>query len=510
MVQLFAGQDGTGVACVKILKNNGDNPLAVSDTDYSRFYFNSKWETNVRFVGTDRLNFVDDGVEQYFPAGTNKNNFERAVTGSVSFSTYFWSSRYWQNNFAIDYDLPVFDVKEVDNSGVYTYCRIGVGSSGYQGRTQTYSHANAMESGYIVNWLAGANWPINVRVPLCLVSFGQSGQNKRAVIWNLPGDETAIKDPPLTPVPGQLNLQIDSAGFRVSKPGYDVRAATRTQLAFDSAVRPVKIVAAGDIAVPTGTTSWDFSANLAGIPVTGELVADVIQYKGSTISFPCSLPVDGDDYGANFYFSGNSLVFVNPGSAVRARILIIAQDNSAPSAGPNDVFRQDTIGGQPVFQILRPGAANPPTLADIIIDSRWPCLQIIKTGVFSIPGGGGERITDVPFNSAGLFPFVKYFTIHPAGEPNSSPAGASDSNATGKRIRLPYASQAMYTVPGDNPVGYVPGDCTYCELSTNLARFHTFRGNPYRINVESDGSTDTESVTCEAYAIRYYIFGIPN
>ncbi|OWK26583.1 hypothetical protein AJ87_05885 [Rhizobium yanglingense] len=246
----------------------------------------------------------------------------------------------------------------------------------------------------------------------------------------------------MPPVAGQTQVQITEDFCRVSKPGYAVETATPSQLAFDSSSRPAKIIAAGDIALPSGTTVFDFSANLAGISISGELVADVIQYQGSTIIFPASLPDDDAVYGAHFYFSGTTLVFSNPGSACRARILVIAQDNSPLTVGDNDVWREFNDGTRDVVQFLRPGAANPPNLADVIIDSRWPCLQIIKTGVFPIPNGN-NAITDIAFNSAGLFPFIKYFTIHGAGVINS---GYTSANAS-KRVRIPYVAKGRAANP---------------------------------------------------------------
>ncbi|MDP9809345.1 hypothetical protein J2W42_002193 [Rhizobium tibeticum] len=511
MARLLIGVDSSNIGCIKITKNNADSPYSTEDTAYGKFSFNSKWETNVRFVGVDQLNYGGGSFAEFLPAGTDKSSFQRARTAySTGVVSLYWKSSFWAG---VEYDLPVFDMKTVNDAGVYTYGRISTGAYGYQGRTTVFKHLWNEEGGYVNSFFPGAGNYINVAIPLSLISFATSGVHKKAVVWNLPGDETAIKDPPLAPVPGQMQVQITKDFCRVSKPGYDVRVATASQLAFDSSRRPVKVVASGDIGLPTGTTSFDFSSFLAGINVSGELIADVIQYKGSTIYFPCTPPTDDDIYGAYYQIVGTSIVFTNPGSACRARFLIISQDNTAASVGSNKVFRQLSIGGQDVFQFLRPGAANPPNLADVIIDSRWPVLQIVKTGVFGIPDGANQQ-TVVNFDSTGLFPFIKYFTIHGAGEPNDSQTGSSDATGLGKRIRLPYASAGYYDRPSQPRVRFTPGDSTYCTLTTNEARFFTNKTLPLRYELEqtqvNPGYTvKTIGVSCPAYAIRYYILGIP-
>lgn len=51
------------------------------------------------------------------------------------------------------------------------------------------------------------------------------------------------------------------------------------------------------------------------------------------------------------------------------------------------------------------------------------------------------------------------------------------------------------------------------ELTTNLARFHTFRGNVCRLKYTQNSNNQyvlgSDDVECPATKIRYYIFGIP-
>ncbi|TDW21078.1 hypothetical protein EV128_12247 [Rhizobium azibense] len=517
MSRLLIGLDSTGVPCIKIVKNNADNPYSISDTAYSKFYFNSKWDMNVRFVGQDKQTYAGGNFTTFYPSGTNKNTFKRCKWGNdLGYNNVFWKGSFFQESGLLDYELPLFDLKPVDANGWTLYCQIGKATGELD--TKWYSQS-MLYAGWAKNYLLdiGGDFPMDgvAFTALCAWCSGSTWGTLRsvqAIVYNLPGDDAPLLYPATTPTPGQKVIQITKDFCRVAKPGYAVTDIA-AKLAFDSSNRPAKIIASGDIALPSGVvTTFNFSANLVGINVDeASIVVDVIQYKGSTIVFPATIPDDEDDYGCPYRVNGQTIEFNNTGSACRARFIVIAQDDSPPTSGSNKVFRQVTISGDPVFQFLRPGAASTPNLADVIIDSRWPCLQIIKTGVFSIPNSSGAaHNTDVAFTSAGLFPFIKYHTIHPAGPlPYSNSLGTSNSSVTvDKIIRLPQVA-AGFVRNGESgaKTTYISGETTICELTTNRARFVTYRGGPYR--KQYDDGIETISVRNPATQIRYYIFGIP-
>lgn len=517
MPRLLIGVDSLNIGCIKIMKDNADNPYSTPDADYGKFYFNSKWDMNVRFVGTDKLT-VSDPIAQFYPAGTNKNTFKRYRLGQgQGYNDIWWKNEYWQELGQLDYELPLHDLRPIDGAGWTIYCSIQKSTGTLDTRWYSY---NILYAGWIKGWYLnnGSDFPLS-GVPItalcgyCETSTWGPGRGIQAIVYNLPGNEDEIFYPPKTPVAGQKVVQITKDFCRVAKPGYDVTDIA-AKLAFDSSTRPAKIIASGDIALPSGvTTVFDFSEKLAGIsiPDGSSIVVDVIQYKGSTIVFPASIPNDEDDYGCPYRVFGQTIQFANGGSACRARFIVLAQDNSAASVGSNKVFRQTQINGQDVFQFIRPGASDPPTLADVIIDSRWPCLQIIKTGVFDIPASGGAPAnTDIAFDSADLFPFVKYCTIHPAGVlPWSNSLGGTFSDVTMQgAVRSPSVA-AGFVRNGDTgaKTSYISGETTVCQLTSNRARFVTYRGGPYRMLY--DGGVVTRAVKSPATKIRYYIFGIP-
>jgi hypothetical protein len=264
------------------------------------------------------------------------------------------------------------------------------------------------------------------------------------------------------------------------------------------------VIYSADIAVPAGTTTIALAPYLNGIAISGELVADVQCYQGATVYVPASPLATKIRYGAIYRINGTNLELVNNYSACRARIVVFAQDASAPTAGSNKVLKQFNDGTRDVVQFLRPGAADPPTMADVIQDSRWPTLQLLKEGFININVNGAQQ-WPIAFNSTGLFPFVKYMTIHGAGSETIAPSKGTFT----KRIRMPF-TRLLY----DRTNVYTSGDTTYCSITSTEVRFFTFKGAPIRYYYEqsavSPGYTlqsdnDPNPIT----GIRYFIFGIP-
>ncbi|MCY1361595.1 hypothetical protein D9M69_482650 [compost metagenome] len=322
-------------------------------------------------------------------------------------------------------------------------------------------------------------------------------RDKRLVVWNLPGDNTAPDDAPVLAPNGSKTNKITSTEMKIAKPGYNVDTATVQQMAFDPSRLPVKVIAAADIAIPAGISYYN-----TGISLPDTIALDVHFYDSATIMYPSNPQVL--DFGAEYWFDGTNIGF-NASKAMRARFMLYLEDTSAPTGGSNKVLRKFTEGGVDVVQLLRPGSADPPSWKDIVIDSRRPQVQILAQGYFAV-GAGNDLITDIPFDGTGMFPMVKYLTQHGAG--NGASLGQNN---------LPMSWSALWRLPFVKRLRYIynfnqlhAGESTYCELTSSNARFHTFAGNvgDYYNRSDSPGNWRTSG----AYApigIRYYIFGSP-
>jgi hypothetical protein len=493
------------VPCVKITKGNID-PFTEPDGNAGSFYYNSKWSADVKLAATDSTPY--QGGSYYLPSGSTISTYQKVVQGPYSGSATINSIGIRNSYFgsAVPYTLPLFDIKirRLSDGRYIEQNRL---------RTQGDSDGNGREPGYyeiidrgISTWFANkVDVDSNTNDLIGALGNGlfyngftpgSANANqieKEVIVWRLPGDETAILDGAAkAPVPGQRAVEITATACRVAKPGYDVRAATPTQLAFDSSARPLGVVGAADIALPAGVTQYDL-----GFPVTANMLADLFLYVDDVITFPMSRY--GRSLVAEYWFSGTSIFIDNKQAACRCRFLVFANDRAALTSGTNDVFKTRADG---TIQFLRPGAGNPPAFRDIVLDSRWPSVQILAQGYQAIaaqpnrvpPGSvnAGQSFT-VPFNSAGLFPIVKYMTVHQHAQ-------------HGKCVKFP---QTLITENYNNSTQYHQGNSTYCQLSGSQATFWTFNGNPKTEEWNSSEGWHMAYPPDPIIGIRYFILGIP-
>ncbi|SEH22520.1 hypothetical protein [Rhizobium sp. NFR12] len=506
MTRIRIGRDSTGVACVKITKGN-INPYTEPDANRSSFYYNSKWPNDVKLTLTDSTPFQTGS--RYVPSNANINNYQKVLqapyVGSAAVKDIGVRNTFFGD--ALTYSLPLFDVKRRRLSdGKYTeLLRVRrEGNEGYGGAEPGYfetsdrgqsawweDRPDASSNSFDVIGALGAGllYPGH--------SYGTADANlieKEVIVWRLPGDNTALRDAATkAPVAGQKSIEINKSYCRVAKPGYDVRTASDTQLAFDSSGRPLASIAADDINLPAGVSQYEL-----GIAVTANTLADLFLYVDDVITFPMSR--FGRALVAEYWFSGTKLYIDNKQStACRCRFVVFANDRAPLSSGSYNVIRKLSVGGENVVQFLRPGAGNPPALRDIVLDSRWPALQILAEGYQSIaavgerepPGGvnAGQSFS-VDFNSAGFFPIIKYMTVH-------------QHRSFGKCVKFP---QTLITENYNGDKQYHQANSTYCQLSNSRATFYTFNGNPYAERYNDKWVFDY--VPDPIVGIRYFILGI--
>lgn len=510
MTETLIGFDYSQTPCVKITRD-GKDPVTTVDTDYAAFYYNSKWAADVRVIFSDTQQPLGLGAfgAYFYPPGTGVGNYQWLADNYSINANSAAQRNYYRNSFFPDlvYSLPLHEVKPIrKTNGRFVQNGMIISYRGYEDRGTRRTVPDTAEWGWCVNfqWPSRPNVGVvngipNLQASPSTPSGSQETFRTALVVWNLPGDETPIQNgTPLDPVPGQESILIDSTQLKVAKPGFTASTATGTQLAFDSTYRPAKIIAANDIAIPAGVSSYTLPFS-----VPASSLVDVHYYIGDTIFYPNS-PSDLN-FGGESWLSGNQLNF-NSAAACRARFMVYAFDNSSQTVGNNDVLRQTVIDGQDVVQFLRPGAGPNPTFSDIVLDSRWPCLQIIKQGVINVENGENQYVVGYE-GSDDLFPFVKYTTIHGA---------MSDSGVTiSKSVRQPKVAIGRLTRSGGVVVPlFQCGDSTYCRLTNTEARFFTHRGNPtwafWRTSADYTNNTITrEYDPAPLYAIRYYIFGLP-
>jgi hypothetical protein len=497
MTRTLIGLDYLGIPCVKITKGNID-PVTEPDANAGSFLYNSKWMKDLKIQDIEKIPAATGNA--YFPAGSTQANYKRATY--TDFNSNIQIVRNTQFD-GLSYQLPVFDMKMrrvADAHFVEQYRTRYVSGEDTAGREAGFYRTTLYGTWYLdLNVVQGtAGGPIDNffgDAGNCLRPQVPTGHEGMCIVWALPANDTAILDSnPIAVTPGKKVVEITKDYCRVAKPGYDLGTATPTQLAFDSSRRPASVIKGGDINLPMGTTEFEL-----GFAVTANMVCDMILYENGVINFPMSQY--GSSLVAEYWFSGTKLIISNAVRACRARFLVMAFDDSAPSSGANNVLRQFNDGTQDVVQFLRPGSANPPNFSDIVLDSRWPALQILAEGYQTIaaqpnmtPPGSintGQSFT-VNFNSNGLFPFIKYMTVH--------------QHVTNGLLTKPAAT--FITENYNNQTQYHQGNSSYCVLTNNQATFWTFRGNPELERTTGGMNWVFDYPPDPIIGIRYYILGI--
>ncbi|MCT7665656.1 hypothetical protein [Shinella kummerowiae] len=494
MSRTLTGLDYEGLGCVKITKGTFD-PKTTNDSLRNRFYFNSKWPNQITTPAIEVPPYVSTPSDQwlYRPVGTNKDTAEMLRSSSSTGATYHFRGKLrWP---FIRYDMPVMDVLERAN-GRYQQVKMTdrpfgdeYGSAGVRG--------GFVGTGGLGTWHRRRELFINPDYATLDYSpqeiFARETEDRSLVVWNLPGNNTPLDGPTTTPSPtGKMAVQINNTAARVAKPGFDVRTATPSQIAFDSSGRPLSVVAADDVSIPSGLSSYD-----TGIEIPENCFIDMSCYDdNAAIFYPMKLTGNNDGYGIDYWADGTRIWFDNTQRACRARFIAYAADPMGPSSGTNKVWRQFTEGGEVVTQFLRPGAAAIPRFSDIIVDSRRPVIQILADGYFDVPDHTGSwgtpTETVVNYDAAGFFPFVKYMTVHGSG--------------LEEEVRVPRVNRRYQN---SLSTGGLSGDGSYCQYSGSTARFYTAKGRPrYTLYNESTGIThryDDKPIV----GIRYFVLGIP-
>jgi hypothetical protein len=501
MTRTLIGFDSLGIPCVKVTKGT-INPRTEPDANVGSFYYNSKWAKDVKLVGMTNTPYT--GGNYYIPSGSTSSNYQKSTyvpaSGAmiVAMRNTFFGS-------ALPYSLPLWDMKVRKNADNHYVEQ-------YRSRRQGSEDPSGREPGYYTTWDRGrsawwANRGDDPEFPYRAMGNGlfyyanMYGENNadqvtpEIVVWRLPGNNVAIQNGSSgSPSAGQRVVEITENFCRVAKPGFDTRTATATQLAFDSSGRPLAAIKSGDISLPIGTTQIEL-----GYAVDPTTICDMVLYTGSTIVFPMSQ--FGESLICEYWFSGTKLFISNNTRACRCRYIVFANDKLSTSSGANKVLRQFNDGTEDVVQFLRPGAAATPRFADIVLDSRWPAIQILAEGYQAIgsqpnytpPGSinAGQSFTVNFPNTGGVFPFVKYMTVH-------------DYGSNGILVRPPMSG---ITENYNNQAQYHMGNSTYCTVTSNQATFWTFKGNPEFERYTSGWTFDYPADPI--IGIRYYILGLP-
>jgi len=446
MVNWIAGWKAGVGPVMKVMKFDSDDPMAVANTAYSRFYFNSE-ASNLSYVFSHFQTAAALNKSNY-PGGHSPGGFYGLQTGSlgdqwVLRSTYSTSG---ENPGQERYEIFGFVGRMPDIAGTipFSECKL-VGGDGTS--RILWNNKMAGTSGYIfsvtnygvtcfstVTTETGLNYR---RIPpnfgytgWCIKPSNQSAGFDAALtgdqdlvslmLWDLPCNNVPIPKPSGTPISGQLAFAVEPGRAKIARPGFSVDTATGRQLIMDSDRTPIKVVMMGETpAIAPGTSYFVAKPAAIDFDLSPSMICDTIcNLNGWGFSIPpvnLNLGTGAEQTWAYYKVEPNGIRFSVVGShSVAVRFMLYATGREGYSSGGNQVMRR--LGNEH-FQIKRPGSSDvAPGYNDILVDTRFSAVTVLAEGY--IPASSfsaanqvhwryGNVAARINFDSQGLFLFPK-------------------------------------------------------------------------------------------------------
>lgn len=536
MTQLFMGvKPGVGPV-VKILKNNGDNPLTLANDAYDKYLFNSENQQLSYTFGNFSIEWDNTtfSTGMHYIGGTSGN--APYVVNSAPGALLFWgrvNQIYPSRPF-----LPLPEVRvRIPGTSRYgagrrretlyideTFYEEGEVTS-YQFpvalmKAQSLTTSNAFTSdnweGYVQS---GLGISVNDWTVICSTTgvvaggagFRMNGytipdSTVRKVIfnyWNLPADSSSM--PTYTSSAGLETLRANKDEFILARPGYSVSGSSgRNQRIIDSTVSPALCVAAGVTPSISASSSYTVSVH-PGFTLSETAVVDfMIRKSGEAQYVPCHVPggyARNDAFDVSYEIDGNDVIIHNEGTGpVIVTYAIYNASEDPPSTGGSLIMFRGNDGTQDFIQIKKPGTSDPASRPqDILLDTRLPTIHILAEGFipaasFTDPAentnGLGKYAKEITFNAGGMIPFVKYALVFD------------------NHILTPMCS-LYYRWAGGSPTWGPPSNqSSLCRLTSSSAKFWINSGNWSTLSY-SGGVVSQVYNGPDPIGIRYYIFGIP-
>lgn len=539
MTQLFMGYKPSVGPVLKILKYDTDNPLTLANDRYDRYFFNSE---------NSKLSYIFGMIEidNKYNTWPSNGKYLQQIEGNSATSkvTVLVNKNYsWSNTVAI---YPVARLKNIAPNHPYTPIPEVRIKDNTTGRVQAGKRIAFENPGILTHyqfpynikkikakgfnreepWLgeilsdfsniAIGDWVYQFEDRITTGrgngaaggNFADSNGDRSARFtlnhWDLPADQSPMTT--YTNSPNLETLRINSSGIVLSRPGYSVASSTGIgQRIIDSNVSPSLCVMFGDSpSIPAGGNV--LIPPPSGVILSDTAVADFL-YKGSGQEFynPPFWPTAATTrFDVSYVLNSSGLRIYNDGDvAMTVRYAVFNTDLNGTSTGGNQIIYKGTSGGESFIQVKKPGTSDPASKPnDILLDTRFPNLQIIEEGfipssLFTTSGREdpviyGVQTYTVPFDSAGMTPYLKYTLVF-------------------DDYILPPINTKRYDASiGTWAMGRSSNQSCLARLTNSAVKFWINMGEwSTRIYVSGTGPVDSYDGP-DPLGIRYYIFGVAN
>ncbi|MGB3536788.1 MAG: hypothetical protein WBA42_01375 [Mesorhizobium sp.] len=434
MTRLFVGNKaGTGPV-LKMMRNDGDDPLTTAITDFGKFLFDSEttklgYVYDIEDIRLDRTKYPIGSPNAYYytPSGSGSSNcaIQVSARGADQINNY-----YLQNYSSYFGYLPIVEFRHAVLTDQNTFTGPSLDFSAFvvSGSWLAMARAGYLCQTMNVPIVGGTGSREAYSETFYDPSVGTAAAHYRSVMSTieLPLRNDAIPNYAATPVSGQNPILISPSVARIALPGRVVTDTdVRRFIAHENRI-PAKIMKAGDINVAAGSTAT-INTPLPLTPLTYMDFHAKLQSASEFFHPPFfDQSSAGDDINFSYTVNSQSVTLRNTGAkAITVRYVIFADSDQANTTGGSAVLRKANDGTQDYLQMKRPGSSDSaPNLNDIIIDSRMAYFPLVKEGFLNwssdFPNASsnlvwGERYATVNFaNPSGFKPFVKCAVIFPS------------------------------------------------------------------------------------------------
>lgn len=445
MVYLAMGYKSGFGPVVKVMKYDTDNYLTVANTAYDRFYFNSEndkisyMKEPIAVLGVNSTAYppTNGDLGNLYLLDGNNSTVTKVINGYSYVGSHYHSVAYFIDRIFPGDFTPIFEARVKNENGRFRGAsffannsyQAGIQHNGVIGKA-TGSNGNDLSSlNQLPSRFGYSGWVGKVAPsagdPYSSSQFlsrnGSNGpqitNNVYSVFWDLPCDNTPVPIPSQTPVPGQEVLRLNKQGLIMARRGYTVDGSSGRQRIIDSTRNPPLCLMAGDTpSIPAGGSV--FIPAPLGFPLSESMIVDMVTaLNGRDFMMPMfdrELFNNNTPFQITYLIAASGITFYNEsptGSAI-VRYVVFGSDFSPPSTGGNEVMRR-VPGG---IQIKKPGSSDTsPNVNDILLDTRFPTLQLIQEGYIPIDDFNenpfnvmyGKRAKTINFSAGNMFVFPK-------------------------------------------------------------------------------------------------------
>lgn len=520
MSKLWLGWDPTYGPVARIMANSGSDPLTHPASDFGAFRFDSK---SAAIGYGDVSHSYTFPVQSDYSFGSGTNSYyepnpsvpkTRADTNKPTstlwrLAIYAYPGNIWAGGLNAFYFVAQdastwrqvwtsFGAAYSGSSDTYNITRRGIGNQYHEMLVPVRTSGAWSAAAY--GYLNPASTWTDINSPGVVMIEGAASQaalgTPKLVFYHmdLPVDETPYPlVGPGTPVAGQKILRIDPASAKMAKPGYDIGWANPSQLIFDSAKRPMKVIKTGVQNIGQG--------GVVGVPLgapydTSIFVDYLVQRQDlGHVWLPAWPDNPAHFFNVLYRINGAMLELYNTSTLpVSVRYVVMAADDLSASVGTAKVFESG-----PGYALSRvPGAAGT-RLKDTILDSRLAYLPVVQQAW--VPFGA--------FAGSGIPEFTHQYSVGWANPGNWKPyvlaKVARQHKTTGQIVYQDFFAKYI------SQYSFFSDSSFMCRLTDTGATFYANNGTRFEDAYRRDPPAGQQhrSSSYTTIGIRYYVFAIP-